>query len=84
MLVMLKWVLEKQLLKLGGKAVALLLLIHCLMLLPPFVGAVCFVLVFVMQCWLLDFSCLPYSCQCSVALPRVAMGWSSVCVCGIS
>ena len=103
MLIMLKWMLEQQLIQVNRNlAGALLLLIHCLILLPLFVGTVCFVLVFVMhyshevsflvlqsswrerESWLLDFNCLPCGCQCSVALPRGAMGWSAVCVCGIS
>ena len=25
-----------------------------------------------------------YNCNCSVALPRGAVGWSAVCACGIS
>ena len=45
MLIMLKWLLEKQLIQVDGNlAVALLLLIHCLILLLLFVGTVCFVL----------------------------------------
>ena len=50
MLIMLRWMLEQQLIQMDGYlAVALLLLIHCLMLLPLFVGTVCFILVLIMH-----------------------------------
>ena len=45
MLLMIQWILEQQLIQVDGNlAVALLLLMNCLILLPLFVGTVCFVL----------------------------------------
>ena len=50
MLIMFTLMMEQQLIQVDGNlAVALLLLMHCLMLLPLFVGTVCFVLGFVMH-----------------------------------
>ena len=36
--------------------------------------------------WLLYFNCLlmSFDIQCSVSLPHGAVGWSTVCDCGIS
>ena len=83
---------------LSEKAVVLLLLIHCFVYLPLSVRVPCwsffwFALLYVLSSfaiiltrkrelvYLLVLSCY---CKCPVALPHGAVGWSSVCVCGIS
>ena len=35
-------------------------------------------------CFALTVTLMSYVSQCSVAIPRVAVGWSDVCDCGIS
>ena len=79
-----------------SKAVVLLLLIRCCLLLQLWdsVIVLCFdvhyfVSILVLQSslwgresWLLCFVCLPD--DCCVALPHGAMGLSAICVCGIS
>ena len=79
-------------------AVVLFLLIYCLLLLPFLVGVLCLILVLLFStlrpssfAMILmgkrELVALLMSCdsQCSVALPRGALGWSEVCnSCGIS
>ena len=66
-----------------SKAVVLLLFTRCLLLLLQLWESVT-VLCFVVRFWLLSFVYLLVSCDCCVALPRGAMGFSAVCDCGIS
>ena len=69
-----------------SKAVVLLLLIYCLLLLSLFVGVLWLVLVLLFSalcCYHLDEEERP-GCKCSTTLPRGAVGWSAVCGCGIS
>ena len=80
-----------------SKVVVLLLLIYCLLLLPLFVEILCFVLVLLFStlcpssfalilvgCFALTVILMFCDSQCSVALPRGAVGRSVVCDCGIS
>ena len=81
-------------------ALVLLLLIHCLMHLPWFVGVLCWSLIrYALLYVLSNFSIsltrkreravfivfwMSFYCKCPVALPHGAVGWSAVCGCGIS
>ena len=75
-----------------SKAVVLLLLIHCLLLLSLCVGLLCLVLVLVFflageeraGCLTLIVFLLPCGSWFSVSLSRGAVDWPAVCDCGIS
>ena len=76
------------------------LLVHCLLLPPFFVGVMighCFVVHYLVSSfaihslgkkdsWFLYFNCLlrSFDSKCSVSLPHGDVGWSTVCDCDVS